>query len=227
VSTTLPTTERDLTEIRAGIDQAFGERVGLADRYAELLCTQGIERGMIGPREADRVWERHLLNSTSLASLIPLNARVIDLGSGAGLPGIPLAISRPDLTVVLLEPMQRRVSFLNDCLELLQLPGVSVHHGRAEDGIPTLADVVVVRAVAPLAKLLELSLGLLVPGGTLLALKGQRAADELGLARRQATVDAEILTIPAPGQPARVIRATRPAPVHPTAGSTRAARRSR
>jgi 16S rRNA (guanine527-N7)-methyltransferase len=206
VITAAPQRERDRREIRSAIHDSFGDRAPLADAYAEFLSTAGIERGLIGPHEAGRIWERHLLNSVAIAPLIPLGARVVDLGSGAGLPGIPLAIARPDLAVVLLEPMQRRVSFLNDCLATLELPGVVVHHGRAEAGIPTPADVVVVRAVASLEKLLRLSVPLLIDNGTLLALKGAAAADELKALRGDMAAGAELLTLPAPGQPATVVR---------------------
>jgi 16S rRNA (guanine527-N7)-methyltransferase len=211
VSTAVPTAERDLTEVRAMITEVFGDRTRLAELYADLLCTAGIERGMLGPREADRVWQRHVLNSAALARLIPANLRVVDLGSGAGLPGIPIAIARPDLSVVLLEPMQRRVSFLNDCLGRLALPNVCVHRGRAETGLPGgPADVVVVRAVGSLDKLLRLSFPLLVPGGVMLALKGSSAAGEVEQVNRDGAPRAELLSVPAAGQAATVVRAARP-----------------
>jgi 16S rRNA (guanine527-N7)-methyltransferase len=227
VTTATPTAERDQAEISSAIRDAFGERTPLAASYADLLGTAGIERGLLGPREADRVWQRHILNSVVLAPLIPHGARIIDLGSGAGLPGIPLAIARPDLTVVLLEPMQRRVNFLHDCLDVLKLPGVTVVRGRAEDGVAELADVVVVRAVASLEKLMRLSFELLIDNGALLALKGEGAAGELEQVKRQTTVEAELLTLAAPGQPATVIRVTRPARARATNRSGRAMRRSR
>lgn len=227
MSTATPTTELDQAEIRSAIDTIFGERSALAIRYAELLCTDGIDRGLIGPREADRIWQRHILNSAVLAPLIPVGARVVDLGSGAGLPGIPLAIARPDLTMVLLEPMQRRVRFLHDCLAALQLPDVLVHQGRAEDGLDPLADTVVARAIAPLDKLVRLSVELLVDNGALLALKGAAAAGELELMRRETTVDAELMTLPAPGQPATVVRVIRAPRPHRTHASKRAGRGSR
>jgi 16S rRNA (guanine527-N7)-methyltransferase len=210
VSAATPATERDQAEIESAIHEIFADRTPLAAEYAELLVTDGIERGMIGPREADRVWERHLINSAVIAPLIPVGAHVIDLGSGAGLPGIPLAIARPDLRVTLLEPMQRRVRFLHHCLASLDLPAVSVHHGRAEDGIAELADVVVVRAVASLDKTMRLSFGLLIDNGLLLALKGSAAAGELEQVRQEMTVDAVLLTLPAPGQSATVVQVRRP-----------------
>jgi 16S rRNA (guanine527-N7)-methyltransferase len=210
--------ERDQEPIRAAIEQLFGPRTPAANAYADLLGTAGVERGLIGPRESDRIWERHILNSAVLASLVPADARVVDLGSGAGLPGIPLAIARPDLTVVLLEPMQRRVTFLQECVDTLELPRVSVHRGRAEEGIEPLAEVVVARAVASLPALVRLSFPLLAVGGVLLALKGRSAGGELDQVRRTMAVEAETVSLPAPGEPATVVRVQRPA---------RAARRAR
>jgi 16S rRNA (guanine527-N7)-methyltransferase len=211
VSTASPTAERDRVDVAAAINETFGERVATADAYAELLRTDGIERGLIGPREADRLWSRHILNSAVLAPLISPAARVVDLGSGAGLPGVPLAIARPDLSVVLLEPMQRRASFLCDCVASLALANVVVVQGRAQDGLSPLADFVVARAIAPLEPLMRLSFGLLADNGVLLALKGAKAAGELDIMQRESTVDAQLLTLPAPDQPASVIRVVRPA----------------
>lgn len=160
----------------------FGERLPLARRYAELLATSGVERGLIGPREVDRLWERHLLNCAVVGSVIPAGARVVDIGSGAGLPGLPLALAWPSLEITLLEPMARRVAWLSEVLAELGLP-VTVVRGRAEE--PAVldalggADVVTARAVAPLARLAGWALPLLRPGGLLVALKGQAAADEV------------------------------------------------
>lgn len=160
----------------------FAERLPLAVRYAELLRDTGISHGLIGPREGDRVWERHLLNCAVLAELVEPDARVLDVGSGAGLPGIPLAIARPDLEVALLEPMARRVAWLRGTVEELGLP-VAVVRGRAEEpGVRrewSGADVVTARALAPLARLGGWALPLLRPGGRLLAMKGESAADEV------------------------------------------------
>jgi 16S rRNA (guanine527-N7)-methyltransferase len=158
----------------------FGDRVGLARRYAELLTTVGIERGLLGPREADRVWTRHLLNATTLAADIAAGSSIVDLGSGAGIPGIPLALACPDLTVCLLEPMLRRVLFLEQCLAQLGLP-ITVMRGRAGD-VTMQVDTVVVRAVATLDRLIPLAGTLLRPGGRLLALKGESAAAEVAAA---------------------------------------------
>lgn len=158
----------------------LGDRTPLADRYADLLATKGIERGLLGPREAERIWDRHLLPSAALAELLPQNATVLDVGSGAGLPGLPLAIARSDLVVTLLEPMQRRCTFLEECVAALDLSNVSVRRGRAEDvaGDVT-ADVVTARAVARLPRLVALTIPLCRRGGTVLAVKGETVMDEL------------------------------------------------
>jgi 16S rRNA (guanine527-N7)-methyltransferase len=160
----------------------FGERLSLARRFATHLVTSGIERGLIGPREATRVWERHLLNCAVVAEVVPDGARLVDVGSGAGLPGIPLALARLDLSVVLVEPLARRVDWLREVVEDLGLP-VEIERGRAEEpGVRARwkgADVVTARAVAPLARLAGWALPLLRPGGTLLALKGASAANEV------------------------------------------------
>jgi 16S rRNA (guanine527-N7)-methyltransferase len=163
-------------------DRLFGARLPLAVRFAELLAEHGVERGLIGPREVDRLWDRHLLNSAVIGARIPRGSRVVDLGSGAGLPGVPLAIVRPDLDITLLEPMARRVDWLEYVMMELGL-ALTVVRGRAEE--PAIrrrlgdADVVIARAVAPLAKLSGWGLPLLRAGGTLVALKGAGAADEV------------------------------------------------
>ncbi|HVU62185.1 MAG TPA: 16S rRNA (guanine(527)-N(7))-methyltransferase RsmG [Mycobacteriales bacterium] len=158
----------------------FGADTDRAARYAVLLATIGIERGLLGPREADRIWGRHLFNSAALAPLVASSATVVDLGSGAGLPGIPLALARPDLRVVLLEPMARRVQFLEECVRELGLGNVTVHRGRAQDGVPVTADAVTARAVAPLAALAVLAFPLCRNDGVLYALKGAKAVAEAG-----------------------------------------------
>ena len=160
----------------------FGDRLPLAERYAEHLATTGVEWGLVGPREASRVWERHILNCAVVADLIPPAARVLDIGSGAGLPGIPLALARPDLRVVLVEPLARRVEWLRTVLAGLELP-VEVERGRAED-TPIRrrwegADVVTSRAVAPLHRLAAWCLPLVRPGGMMLAVKGMSAPAEV------------------------------------------------
>ncbi|MBT2207004.1 16S rRNA (guanine(527)-N(7))-methyltransferase RsmG [Actinomadura sp. NEAU-AAG7] len=164
--------------------EVFGDALPIAERYAAFLADAGVERGLIGPREVDRLWERHLINCAVVAEAIPDGAQVVDVGSGAGLPGIVLAIVRPDLRVTLLEPLLRRTTFLNECVELLGLPNVEVRRARAEEVVEEFSmDVATARAVAPLDRLAKWALPLLRPGGELLALKGERAAAELEEAR--------------------------------------------
>ncbi|WP_242908644.1 16S rRNA (guanine(527)-N(7))-methyltransferase RsmG [Actinomadura terrae] len=164
--------------------EVFGDALPVAERYAAFLADAGVERGLIGPREVDRLWERHLINCAVVAEAIPDGAQVVDVGSGAGLPGIVLAIVRPDLRVTLLEPLLRRTNFLNECVELLGLPNVEVRRARAEEVAKEFSvDVATARAVAPLDRLAKWALPLLRPGGELLALKGERAAAELEEAR--------------------------------------------
>jgi 16S rRNA (guanine527-N7)-methyltransferase len=163
----------------------FGPSLGLAERYAGLLAGPGVQRGLIGPRETARLWDRHLMNCAAVAELIPRPATVVDLGSGAGLPGIVIAMLVADARVVLLEPMARRAAFLEECVADLDLANATVCRGRAEEMTGRLAaDVVVARAVAPLDRLAGLALGLARPGGLVLAMKGAGAAQELARARR-------------------------------------------
>lgn len=165
--------------------QIFGPATAAAERYAHLLAGPGVARGLIGPREVPRLWERHLLNSAAVAELIPRPCSLVDLGSGAGLPGIVLALLLPDVTVTLLEPMLRRVTFLEECVHALGLQNAQVRRGRAEDLAGQLAaDVVTARAVAPLDRLAALALGLVRPGGTVLAIKGATARQEVAAAQR-------------------------------------------
>ena len=152
----------------------FPERRAEAQAYAEFLKTAGIERGLIGPREADRIWDRHILNCLPVTTLMKEGATVLDIGSGAGLPGIVIALARPDLKVTLLEPLQRRVNFLEEASAGL---GIEVHRGKAE-AEKGQYDYVTARAVAPLAKLWAISKHLIKPGGSLLAMKGEAAATE-------------------------------------------------
>jgi 16S rRNA (guanine527-N7)-methyltransferase len=199
----------------------FGsERLPLAVRFAELLADDGTVRGLIGPREVPRLWERHLINCAVLAELVPAEASVCDIGSGAGLPGIVLAIARPDLHVTLVEPLLRRTSFLAEVAAELGLTRCEVVRTRAEalHGVATY-DVVTSRAVAPLPKLLAWSMPLVAPGGAVLAMKGSRAAEEVADAskalRRLGGAAAEVLEVgggpPAFLEPAttvvRVVRA--------------------
>ena len=198
--------------VPAEAGSVFGPAVDAAAEYARLLATEGTVRGLIGPREVPRLWERHLLNSAAIASLVPVGSRVVDVGSGAGLPGIPLALARPDLTVTLLEPLARRVAFLTECVRRLGLERVTVVRGRAEEGPIRRqlggADVVTARAVAPLDKLAGWCLPLLRPGGLLLAMKGSTAAAELA-ATGPLPGAADALLTQAGDPPATVIVVTR------------------
>lgn len=162
--------------------EVFGSRLADAERFAELLAGEGTVRGLIGPREVPRLWDRHLLNSAVVGEAIPDGARVLDVGSGAGLPGIALALARPDLEVALVEPMARRVAWLDEVVGRLGLP-IAVHRGRAESADLRAKvgrwDVVTARAVAPLGRLAGWCLPLLTEDGRLIALKGERAQDEV------------------------------------------------
>jgi 16S rRNA (guanine527-N7)-methyltransferase len=159
--------------------EIFGPAFPLAERYAELLAGPGIERGLVGPREADRLWERHLLNCAQIADLIPRPSTLVDIGSGAGLPGLVLAMLLADVRITLIEPMARRVAFLEECVTELELGNVTIVRARAEDVAGEYAaDVVTARAVAPLDRLAGLAVPLVRPGGMVLALKGDRASAE-------------------------------------------------
>ncbi|OBB68493.1 16S rRNA (guanine(527)-N(7))-methyltransferase RsmG [Mycobacterium sp. 852014-50255_SCH5639931] len=179
----------------------FGARLDLARRYADLLAGPGVERGLLGPREVERIWDRHLLNSAAVAELLEAGERVIDIGSGAGLPGIPLALARPDLDVVLLEPLLRRSEFLSEVVDQLGL-AVEVVRGRAEELWVRHQfgerDAAVSRAVASLDKLAKWSMPLLRPDGRMLAIKGDRGRDEVEQYRRvmaaSGAVDARVVT---------------------------------
>jgi len=178
----------------------FGGAAATAERYAGLLAGVGVERGVIGPNEVPRIWERHLLNSAAVAELVPLGSSLVDLGSGAGLPGIVLAMVLPDSEVVLLEPMLRRATFLEECVAELGLGNARVVRARAEQVAGELAvDVVTARAVAPLDRLAALAVGLLKPGGIVLAVKGAKASGEVRDAKaaldRLGLRDAEVLAV--------------------------------
>ena len=171
----------------AAAAEVFGDRLELAQRYADLLTGPGVERGLIGPREVDRIWDRHILNSAAVAELLDQGVRIADIGSGAGLPGLPIAIARPDIHVALVEPMLRRTEFLTEAVQVLGV-AAEVVRGRAEEpGVRMAvggADAVVSRAVASLDKLVRWSFPLLRPGGRMLALKGERAEEEVLEAQR-------------------------------------------
>lgn len=163
----------------------FGsDRLPLAEAYAALLATEGVVRGLIGPREAPRLWDRHLLNCAVLGEAIAEDVSVCDIGSGAGLPGLVLAIARPDLRITLVEPLLRRTTFLQEVIDDLGLSHVTVVRGRADEVKERHGfDVVTSRAVAPLERLLEWSMPLVAPDGALVAMKGSSVADEIEVAR--------------------------------------------
>ena len=178
------------SELEGAVALLFGEYRESAQAYADLLASSAVERGLIGPREVPRLWARHLLNCAAIAPLIPAGSSMVDVGSGAGLPGLVLAIIRPDVSVTLLEPLQRRVSWLAEAVAALELANVRVVRGRAEsirlgagaeaDGVPPRGfDVATARAVASLGTLATWCLPLVRAGGLFVAIKGQSAADEL------------------------------------------------
>ena len=166
------------------VDKLFPRAAVRLSAYAELLATEGTLRGLIGPREVPRLWDRHLLNCAVVERLIPEGASVADVGTGAGLPGVVLAIVRPDLQVDLVEPLLRRTTFLQEAVDSLELANATVVRARAEDLPPASYDVVTSRAVAPLAKLARWCLPLCVEGGLMLAMKGASAEEELDASER-------------------------------------------
>ena len=175
----------------------FGPALPAATAYAGLLATRGVAHGLLGPREVPRIWDRHLLNCAVVAELVEQRrGTLLDLGSGAGLPGLVLAMVLPDTAVTLLEPMERRCRFLTECVTELGLANVSVLRGRAED-VTLRTDVVTARAVAPLPRLAELAVSVVRPGGMVLAIKGRAAAEELKAAgpvlRRIGARDAQVV----------------------------------
>lgn len=151
-----------------------------AAAFAARLASDGVIRGLVGPREVPRLWDRHLLNCAVLSDVIPASATVADLGAGAGLPGIVLAIARPDVHVTLVEPLLRRTTFLHEVVEELRLVNATVHRGRAESlhGLATF-DVVTSRALAPLERLLAWSMPLVGEHGVMVAMKGSSVATEI------------------------------------------------
>jgi 16S rRNA (guanine527-N7)-methyltransferase len=182
----------------------FPGREEQIQRYAELLSSTGIERGLIGPKEGDRIWERHIANCIPITTIIPQGVRVADIGSGAGLPGIVIALARPDLKVSLIEPLQRRVDFLNEVVAELALD-VEVIRGRAER-VKKQFEIVTARAVAPLEKLIQISWHMIPRGGSLMAIKGESAADEITATTLKKGSTTELHEISLPNLPiARVI----------------------
>ena len=170
------------TEPPAGAEKLFGPGWTQAQRYADLLSTWGVERGMIGPREVPRLWDRHLLNCVAVVPRLPQGCTVADVGTGAGLPGLVWAIARPDVRMTLVEPLLRRVSFLEEVVGDLDLTNVEIVRARAEEHRASY-DVVTARAVASLDKLTTWCWPLVGPGGVLLAMKGRSAPEEVEKAR--------------------------------------------
>ena len=176
-------TAPDTHVLPPGAAEVFGPVLGSAEAFAQVLATRGVEQGLIGPHEVPRLWDRHLLNCAVVAELLGDRCQtLVDIGSGAGLPGIVLAMVRPDIEITLLEPMERRCRFLAECVAELGLANASVLRGRAEDVVMR-ADVATARAVAPLDRLAELAISVVKPGGMVLAIKGRTAGDELKKAR--------------------------------------------
>jgi 16S rRNA (guanine527-N7)-methyltransferase len=183
----------------------FKGREDQIQRYAELLKGAGIERGLIGPKEGDRIWERHIANCIPITTILPENVRLVDIGSGAGLPGIVIALARPDLKVSLVEPLQRRVDFLNEVVAELGIP-VEVIRGRAER-VKKQFEIVTARAVAPLEKLINISWHMIPKGGSLMAMKGESAAEEIASTTLKKGSTAELHEISLPNLPiARIIQ---------------------
>ena len=172
---------------RLAAERLFGERLPLAERYVAHLASSGIVRGLIGPREVPRLWSRHVLNCAVVEELISTGARVADVGSGAGLPGLCLALARPDLRITLIEPLERRVQWLDEVVADLGLTNVRVLRARAEQARDEVGevDVVTARAVSALVGLVDITLPLLRGTGELLALKGRSAADEVRKAQKK------------------------------------------
>jgi 16S rRNA (guanine527-N7)-methyltransferase len=161
----------------------FGDMLPAAEHYVRLLAGPGVEWGLLGPREVPRLWTRHVLNCAAVTDLVPRPSTLVDLGSGAGLPGIVLALLLPDVEVTLLERMERRAAFLTQCVAELNLVNARVRRDTAEEVTGLAADVVTARAVAPLDRLAGLAVGLVRPGGLILAIKGATADQEVAQAR--------------------------------------------
>jgi 16S rRNA (guanine527-N7)-methyltransferase len=204
---------RETPPVPAVAQGVFSQSLSLAERYASLLATDGVVRGLIGPREVPRLWERHLLNCALLGDAIGAGVDVCDIGSGAGLPGLVLAIRRPDLAVTLVEPLLRRCTFLSEAVAVLELSNVEVVRCRAEELHGTREfSVVTSRAVAPLDRLLAWSMPLVRQGGHLLAMKGASARDEVAAAEKAlrkygaGDVDVETYGAAGVGPPTTVVR---------------------
>lgn len=179
--------------------EIFGDRLPLAQAYHDSLAATAAQRGFIGPKEVPRLWDRHIFNCAVIGEAFKEGQRIADIGSGAGLPGIPLAIARPDLDITLIEPLLKRSTYLGEVVEELGLTNVTVIRGRAEEQEKTLFDAVTSRAVAPLGKLASWSLPLVRPGGAMVAMKGASVGEELERDAKQIAkaggVDADIFTV--------------------------------
>ncbi|SES09474.1 16S rRNA (guanine(527)-N(7))-methyltransferase RsmG [Corynebacterium cystitidis] len=177
----------------------FGDRLALAESYHDSLATTATERGFIGPKEVGRLWSRHIMNCAIISEAFDEGLRVADIGSGAGLPGIPVAIARPDLSITLIEPLLKRSTYLSEVKNQLELDNVTVIRGRAEDQKLEPFDVVTSRAVAPLGKLAGWSLPLVKKGGAMVAMKGASVSDELerdaGVIKKAGGGQATIFTV--------------------------------
>jgi 16S rRNA (guanine527-N7)-methyltransferase len=197
----LDTASQEDTVPPDGAGAVFGSAMGCALAYAEILATRGVEWGVIGPREVPRLWDRHLLNCAVIGELVDADcATLADIGSGAGLPGVVLAMLLPKVDITLVEPLERRARFLTECVSELGLDNATVLCGRAEDLAGQVhADVVTARAVAPLERLVPLTLGMVRRRGMVLAVKGSSAAEELRQAqpvlRRLGARSAEVLCV--------------------------------
>ena len=195
--------------------KVFGNRLELAEKYHDSLANVAAARGFIGPKEVARLWERHILNCAVISEAFEQGLRVADIGSGAGLPGVPLAIARPDLEVTLIEPLLKRSTYLSEVKEELGLDNLTVIRGRAEDQEGEAFDAVTSRAVAPLGKLAGWSLPLVKPGGAMVAMKGSSVSEELERDRAEITAAgggvAEIFQVGAQllEQPTTLIRIVR------------------
>ena len=188
------------SEETVAAEKIFGDRLDLAKRYVEHLATSGIERGLLGPREVPRLWSRHVLNCAVIEEVMDKDAEVADVGSGAGLPGLCLAIARPDLKLTLIEPLERRCIWLSEVIEDLGLTNVTVMRGRAEQMVDVVnARYVTARAVSALTNLAGLTIPLLHGQGELIAIKGRSAAEEIAKAtkaiRKLGGKETEVLTV--------------------------------